>query len=131
MDFPSTEEYLSIETEILTAIKKKEPFLLNKNLNKAIVKMRDEFKEYLKNKNTKNLQQAKSFFYNLSHLLQKKFILILKNSGFSHNELIKSFAKVDSGRVETKLDEIYKIIKKFTQTLDQRASYKGKSIWHY
>ncbi|MFH1333221.1 MAG: PEP/pyruvate-binding domain-containing protein [archaeon] len=131
MNFPASCEYLLLEKGILTAIKNLDDRLLEAEINKAVAYMEENFISFLKNKKKENLNQAKSVFYNLAHLLQHKFILALKDSGYSHNELVKSFADVDSGAIDSELDKVYSIIKKSIQTLDEKATYKGKALWEY
>jgi len=131
IDFPSSKKFLEYEDRIKKHIEN----LDYKNLDKEILNTKEEMKNnflnFLKNNSSENLYEAKSFLYNLSDLLQNKFILILKNKRFSHKELLKSFSNVDSGQAKGELDKVYKTIKKHIQNLDEYSIIDGKKIWDY
>ena len=129
MKFPATKEYLALEKDIILAIKGLDEIELQKSIDSAIKSMRKNMGAYLKTNKKSNLNQAKSIFYNISNLLQHKFILMLKDTGYSHKSLLNSFADVDSGKIDSKLGRVYFIIKNSIQSLDKKAICRGKSLW--
>ena len=131
--FPPNKEYLEHEEKIKKAVEKKDPFLLKELLERAIINMQSYFKKYLKNKNKKDINYAKGYFFNLCHFFQDKFVLILKNKGHAHKQIITAFEKVDKNKnwKNNKISKMYSIIKEYAQKIDSYATYGTKHIWDF
>ncbi len=131
VEFTPTKEFMLSEEKIKKDIEELNSQKLGLDILNAKEVMKKHFSEFLNNQDKKHLNEAKSFLYNLSNLLQNRFILILKNKGFSHEELLRSFSETDSGKVNGKLSEVYSVIKEHVQTLDEYSIINGKKIWDY
>lgn len=130
MDFPPTHEYLELEKSIAESVRSRSPEAVQVSIEKAVSEMRKKMESYLKGKNRDRLDEAKSIFYNLTHFLQKKSILVLKEMGYSHDELIDLFTKVDSkNRADSDVEKVYLVIRQNTQNLDKKATVRGKTVW--
>lgn len=131
INYPPTENYLNFEKEIKSSIKTLDSSKLEKEIFESISFMRAKFGDFLKSKSKEDLNESKSFLYNLSNLLQNEFILILKNEGYSHEDLLNCFTNTDTKRESSKLGEVYRIIKEGTKILDESVIIGKEKLWNY
>jgi phosphohistidine swiveling domain-containing protein len=129
---PQSKEFNKDKKEIINLISKLDYKNLDVKLKEVIRFMRINYREYLKTNNKNKLKLSQSYFYNLAGLLQEGFIVILKKNNYTHNNLVTTFGKIDQGKLPiTKLDNSYKVIKKYIQEMDKNVTIDGKSLWNF
>jgi phosphohistidine swiveling domain-containing protein len=127
---PKSKEFNKDKKEIIFLISKLDYKNLDLKLKEVIKFMRNNYKEYLKNNNKDKLNLSKSYFFNLTGLLQDKFIIILKKNNYTHDYLLNVFSKVDQGKVPvTKLEKTYKLVRKYIQKHDGNGTVNKIPIW--
>jgi uncharacterized protein (UPF0332 family) len=129
--FPPTNGYLNFEKEISKLIIDLNFSDLDKALKKGVKFMQDNFKDYLITNFNDKLNESKSYFFNLCDFFQSKFILLIKNIGYTHSQILSMFQEVDKGSINNDLEKIYSIIKEYSQNMDKYASIENKSIWDF
>ena len=132
INYLKTINYKKHEKQLIYLIKNLEYKKLDSKIKKTIEFMQENFKDYLKNKNKKHLNEAKSYFFNLCDLLQNDFIYYLEKKGYSHNKILESLSRIDKNKTsKNNLERTYKVIKYYIQNIDGFAKIKNKNIWDY